>query len=1065
MSTSGEVAVRRFVRYDGRQEILPAMFVSRRTAFFAVLALLGAGAFWFFGGRTWVAAVRTNRAVERLIDASPGKLPAARFSVLRGRVLVQAGSAMRGRNDDVTLKARAAEVLRVSAEAPYAMARSASAAASVMQGDWSIATKELEEAVAEHPAEASLWNDLAAARHEQSVAKEDPLGQLDALVAADRSLRIDPRNSDALFNRALILEGLGLRTVAADAWRAARDADDPSVSMEASRRLSQVAENWAMAQPKFERAAAEGDAAEVERIVHAFPQDVRAWGDVMYLTFWANAFLVGDAAGAAQNLKIARAAGGALRARGEALLADAVAVIDGASGETLRTIAIAQQQYDKGRDAYRDGQYADAERRMTDAANGFGQARSPMRYQARAYVAFSAVDDPSLMEAHPQLTALAAELKAQTGYRAVLAYVLWMDGKDKLLRGRWDESIAALRQSRALFDQLGETKNVGTVEHIMAEVYQRVGRPDLAWPHCVAAWRETSEDGNAYGVMAAVSSSARIAMWTQSWDAAASLIEIELVLIDQLPERMPRMSADARRRLFLVENERKEWASRDNALARARIAAAQAGDISQQQLVEIDQAEALVTMKSDSDRAVTLFTRALHSAASSGQGIFVADLYWNRGRAHLAAGEKDAAKDDFIAGVAELEKQRGAIATPELRARFFDTSEGLFKDTVDLLVQRGDATTAFQYADRSRARALLEINDSAALPAPVVTPAALSERLPDTALVEFAMLDREVVVFCVHNGAVTMQRLAIAPDELRKKIDDLRRRIARGPLDRVRDAGGDLFEILFGAIENRIDTAGTIVIVPGDDLQRVPFSALWRRQRKQYLVQSHAIAIAPSAAVLTTRRAPARTQRAVLLVGNAAGNEEESLEYLPNVKDEIATLQRVYRSANVFLGPEASKSRFVNEVAAYDVVHFAGHGLSDDESLTASLLFARGANDSGRLYTNDIAALRLPRAPLVVLAACGTLRGRVGGVEGMPSLARSFLAAGASTVIGTLWDTDDRSSVSLLTAFHRSVAGNVSPAMALRDAQRDAIARGDEGSHPKNWSQYVVYAATPSTDR
>jgi len=211
-----------------------------------------------------------------------------------------------------------------------------------------------------------------------------------------------------------------------------------------------------------------------------------------------------------------------------------------------------------------------------------------------------------------------------------------------------------------------------------------------------------------------------MAMGTQSWDLAASLLDVELSVASEL--RKPFFNADAYRRLYIVENERKEFAARDIALMRARIAAAHAGEESEKQLAEIDQAEALVTLQSNPDRAVVLFTRALEFAASTDQRIFMTDLLWNRGRAHLAAGEKEAAKEDFTAGIEELEKQRGGIEAPELRARFFDASEGLFDDTVALLANGGDAAAAFQYADRAKARALLEIDDSAAVPAPIVTP-------------------------------------------------------------------------------------------------------------------------------------------------------------------------------------------------------------------------------------------------------------------------------------------------------------------------------------------------------
>jgi CHAT domain-containing protein len=1058
----GDVALGRVVRYHDRQEIvLPAMGFPRRITLFVVLAFLLVCAGWFLGGRAMVASIQLGSAVERLAESSPQRWPEARFTAWKGYVHAQASSAMRGREDDVDLRARVGEVLRISSSAPYSAARSAAAFALVVDQDWRTAVSGLESAVAQRPNDAALWSDLAAARYQRSVALDDIGSLLSALAAADRSRHIDPRNANALFNRALVLDRLGLRPLAADAWRACLDMEDVSISMEARRRVATEVEGWPKKEASFESAAISGDTAEVERLAGDFPQDVRAWGEVMYLTYWANAYVAGDQVAAAKNLNIARAAGAALRPHGETLLSEAVDAIDKATGDALPVLAAAQQKYDQGRDVYSAGQHAQGERLLNEAAAGFSQASSPMAFVARMWAGFAILDQHRLQDAHRAATSMATEVRARPGYQSDLAYILWIEGKCDLLRGEFDESIQVLRESRQIFVRLGEKKNAGFIDRILAEDFERVGRPDLAWPHWVAALRGVSEEGNAYGLMGAVSSGSLMAIWTQSWDVAASLIEIELVLASQLDPPMPRMVADAHRRLFIVENERKEWASRDTALMRARIAASRAGDDAQQQLAEIDQAEALATMRSNPGRAVTLLTRALEFAAARDQRMFVADLLWNRGRANIAAGNVEDAKADFRAGVEELEKQRGRIETPELRARFFDTAEGLFDDTVGLIADGGDAAAAFQYADRAKARSLLEINHSAAVPAPVMTPEALADRLPDAVLVEFAVLDRDVIVFCVRDGVVTMHRLSVTVEALRTRIEELRRVIAKEPAERVRDVSADLYDVVFGAVRDQIATAKLLVIVPDDELQRLPFAALWERSTRQYLVQSHPVFIAPSAAVIARRTAPMRAERSVLLIGNPTGNEEESLAYLPNVKEEIASLQRVYRSSRVLLGAEASKARFLSEAPFFDVIHFGGHGLSDDESLTASLLLARSGNDSGRLSMNDIAALRLTRAPLVVLAACGTLRGKVGGVEGMPSLARSFLAAGASTVVGTLWDTDDASSIRLLTSFHRSIAADASPAAALRDAQLDAIARGGTDANPKNWAQYVIYGTTP----
>jgi CHAT domain-containing protein len=1061
---AGELAVKPFIRYDGREEIvLPAMPVSRRAAFVVLAAALLAVAGWHFGGRALVASFRTRGAVQRLAEVAP-RLPEARFSALTGTSQVRAGVTMRGRGDNVALKARAGDVLSFAAANPNAEGRSAEAVAQIMKGEWREAVSTLETAVEAQPNDPVLWSDLAAARYVRSTtaADDDVEGLLSALVAADRSRRIDPHNANALFNRALILEGLGLRTLAAGAWRAYLDVEeDPIRAADARRRLESIeGTTWNKVQPELERATEAGDMAAVETIVARFPQDARGYGEVIYLTNWANAYLKGDAATALKNLRVARALGAALRRRGETLLAEAVATIEATvDPDALRSIAVAQQAYDHGRDAFRDFHYVEAEPLFADAARGFADGHSPMEFVARAYTAFSIAGQERTQEGHDAMASIAAVVKAQPGHRALFAYIQWMFGRSELIRGRWDDAIAILRESRAIFTELGETKNVGAVDDILAEGFQQMGRPDLAWQHCIASFRGVSEEGNAFRLQVALAGGVRIAMGTRSWDAAASLLDLELAVAAEV--RQAPLTADALRRLYIVQNERKDIEARDVALARARAAAAHRGAETKEQSADIDEAEAVVAMQSHPDRAVELITHALEFALSADRRLFVADLLRNRGRAYLAGGDMDAAAADFAAGVNELERQRGGIETAELRARFFDTADGLFADAIGLQVRRGDAAAAFQYADRARARSLLESNDAVAVSAPVDVPGMLAKRLPDTTLVEFAVLDGEVVVFCVRDGLVTMHRSPIAADALRTRIEELHRAIGEDPPARVQVVAAGLYEVLFGGVSDRIAATKSLIIVADGPLQHVPFEVLWQASTRQYLVQSHTIAIAPSAAVLTARNAPARSADSILLVGSGAGNEEESLGYLPSVKDEIATLRRVYRSSHVLLGAEASAARFASEAGAYDVIHFAGHGLSDDESLTASLLFSPGANGSGRMYMTDIARLCLPRAPLVVLAACGTLRGRAEGVEGMPSLARSFLAAGASTVIGTVRDVDDATAGGLLAAFHRSIAAGALPAAALRSAQLDAIARGGADAEPKNWAPYVVYTATP----
>src|SRR5258706_105474 len=78
------------------------------------------------------------------------------------------------------------------------------------------------------PNDVRVWSDLAAARYAASVELQRPSLLPEALAAADRALRIDPKSAEALFNRALILEHLGLTGEARKGWLRYLEVDSSS---------------------------------------------------------------------------------------------------------------------------------------------------------------------------------------------------------------------------------------------------------------------------------------------------------------------------------------------------------------------------------------------------------------------------------------------------------------------------------------------------------------------------------------------------------------------------------------------------------------------------------------------------------------------------------------------------------------------------------------------------------------------------------------------------------------------------------------------------------------------
>jgi len=74
----------------------------------------------------------------------------------------------------------------------------------------------------------------------------------------------------------------------------------------------------------------------------------------------------------------------------------------------------------------------------------------------------------------------------------------------------------------------------------------------------------------------------------------------------------------------------------------------------------------------------------------------------------------------------------------------------------------------------------------------------------------------------------------------------------------------------------------------------------------------------------------------------------------------------------------------------------------------ALVLGSSSSGEDGLLQVREIRDLEL-RADLVTLSACDTGNGKLLGQEGIASLERAFLLAGAKAVIASLWTADDTS--------------------------------------------------------
>jgi len=111
--------------------------------------------------------------------------------------------------------------------------------------------------------------------------------------------------------------------------------------------------------------------------------------------------------------------------------------------------------------------------------------------------------------------------------------------------------------------------------------------------------------------------------------------------------------------------------------------------------------------------------------------------------------------------------------------------------------------------------------------------------------------------------------------------------------------------------------------------------------------------------------------------------------------------------------------------------------------------------EDGLLTALDASLLNLQGTELVVLSTCDSGTGEVKIGEGMMSLRRAFLIAGAQSVLASHWDISDKATTQLITEFMLRWQSGESRATAWRDAQLTLL-HSKDFSNPYFWAAFTL---------
>ena len=444
-----------------------------------------------------------------------------------------------------------------------------------------------------------------------------------------------------------------------------------------------------------------------------------------------------------------------------------------------------------------------------------------------------------------------------------------------------------------------------------------------------------------------------------------------------------------------------------------------------------------------------------------------------------------------------LEQHRSTLDLESAKLGFVSDKQGIYLAMVDLLVQLGDVPGAFEYAERAKARALVdmlaakqdlgatggtaqremlsalraeeqidrsryvmssgtrglnvvkrEIESNEPELASLVSVQSvdvgnIQDRLGDDVLLEYYGGDERLYIFVVSAGGIEVQEVPVR--RLGEQVNAFRQALTDASGDQYLTLSRSLYQQLIQPVVSSL--RGNVTIVPHGPMHYLPFAALHDGQN--YLIDKFSIRMLPSASVINFLRRP-RGGEGMLVLGNPdLGDPGYDL---PGAEAEARFIGERRPDATLLLRKAASETAIKSSAGAYPILHVASHGVFDSESpLTSGLLLSEDASNDGILTVSELYDMNLD-VDLVTLSACETGLGETQSGDDVIGLTRGFFFAGASSLISSLWQVDDDATAQLMQLLYTNLE-SMDTRQSLRSAQR---ALRDEFEHPFYWASFQL---------
>lgn len=501
-----------------------------------------------------------------------------------------------------------------------------------------------------------------------------------------------------------------------------------------------------------------------------------------------------------------------------------------------------------------------------------------------------------------------------------------------------------------------------------------------------------------------------------------------------------------------------------------------------------------------------LYTRLLKTPNISESS----DIYYyslaDLGSIRLAQARHSEGIELLCKAVDEIELQRSTIATESAKIGFFGDKQTAYKTLIGALFARGQYKQAFEYVERSKARALVDIlatkmnfavqsgderqvrellarqeieeqethigesviqksnsrglviktkeqlksrdGELASLVSVTSMPVEEIQKLiPDgETLIEYYYTEKDLYAFVLTSQSLSA--VHIETGTLMGDLRDFRKSLGNTFTSQHDEIAKRLHEKLIKPLASSLKTQKLIVVAHGA-LHYIPFYAL--HGEKDYIIERYSILMLPSASVLNYLQGqkPAKPG-GILAFGNPdLGDSRFDLAYAQN---EAIAVSQTRPHSKVFLRKEATEAALSKYGNGFRYIHFATHGEFDaDKPLNSALLLAMDGESNGRLTVDKLYSMKL-NADLVTLSACETGLGKIVNGDDIVGLTRGFLYTGSRSIVASLWKVDDLATSQLMIRFYKELDKG-DKREALRTAQQETK---KQYPHPYYWASFQL---------